>query len=495
MPPPDEKKRIDYVSKARAHAQAARDQLAAADAFGPVHACLHARLAIEALAYDLLQNYLSEVSHEAVEKWTPGFVLKEILYVDEDACSTSHVRFSYKDKDGVSREIDFGESLKMSPAWANRMHNALGNFLHQPTVRQMLQVSDTTRSETGRRKAKEALDEIERVLASSVWSFRAHQLLQINCKCGSVIARDKSFLEAKKILECSNCGRFYTYWLEEESKRYGFRSAQVSWTCKDCGAANVKDADEAKPGNVVECSRCAAKFELANKIFLVRTEKPKSEAIIATIEDVQAFAESCVSLRSQWTHFRMLFEGADLKRELLQTTAPTFFDDLNGLLIEHVVLHICRLTDEAQTMGRKNLTAKFLVEYSDWSNAPDTFAKAKAIDESIHNFRDRIVPARNKFIAHHDLSAVRLDQPLGAALHAEWKQFWLDLEEFLDLLLQHHGGPNARSHLNGIAGLSDADSLVTALRNAKFFEAVMSDQDMAARALDIADASRFAGDL
>ena len=394
MPPPDEAKRIDYVSKARAHAQAARAQLAAADPFGPAHACLHARLAIEALAYDLLQDYLSEVSRDAMERWRPMVVLKEILYVDEDACSTTHVVFSYNDADGVPREIDFGESRKMSPAWANKMHNALGSFLHQPTVRQMLRVSDADLSEVGRRKAEEALDEIERVLASSVWSFRAHQLLQINCKCGSVIARDKSFLEAKKILECSNCGRFYTYWLEEDAKRYGFRPAHVSWTCKDCGAANVKDADEAKPGTVVECSRCAAKFELANKILLVRTEKATSEEVIATRKDVQAFVESCVSVRSQWMHFRTLFEGADLKRELLQTTAPTFFADLRGLLIEHMVLHICRLTDGAQTMGRKNLTTKFLVEYSDWSNAPDTFAKAKAINDSIHNFRDRIVSAR-----------------------------------------------------------------------------------------------------
>ena len=69
------------------------------------------------------------------------------------------------------------------------------------------------------------------------------------------------------------------------------------------------------------------------------------------------------------------------------------------------------------------------------------------------------------------------------------------MEGFLDLLLQHHAGPNSHSYLNEIAGLSDADSLVTALRRAKFFEAVVSDQDMATRALDVADASRFAGDL
>ena len=44
--------------------------------------------------------------------------------------------------------------------------------------------------------------------------------------------------------------------------------------------------------------------------------------IIATKEDVESFADSCVLLRSQWAHFMTLFEGSDLKRELLYTTAP-----------------------------------------------------------------------------------------------------------------------------------------------------------------------------
>jgi len=135
--------------------------------------------------------------------------------------------------------------------------------------------------------------------------------------------------------------------------------------------------------------------------------------IIATKEDVESFADSCVLLRSQWVHFMTLFEGSDLKRELLYTTAPTFFADLNRLFVEHLVLHICRLTDEAQTMGRKNLTVKFLIEHSDWSSAPDTLAKLKPISDSIHRFRKRVLPARKWFIAHLDLSAVRLDQPLA----------------------------------------------------------------------------------
>jgi hypothetical protein len=105
--------------------------------------------------------------------------------------------------------------------------------------------------------------------------------------------------------------------------------------------------------------------------------------IVATKEDVQAFTDSCVLLRSQWMHFQTLFEGSDLKRELLQTTASTFFNDLHRLFVEHFVQHICRLTDNTQTMGRKNLTIKFLIEHSDFSNVPETLDKLRRISASI----------------------------------------------------------------------------------------------------------------
>jgi len=190
-----------------------------------------------------------------------------------------------------------------------------------------------------------------------------------------------------------------------------------------------------------------------------------------------------------------LFEGSDLKRELLYTTAPTFFADLNRLFVEHLVLHICRLTDEAQTMGRKNLTVKFLIEHSDWSSAPDTLAKLKPISDSIHRFRKRVLPARKWFIAHLDLSAVRLDQPLGAASNDDWKQFWLDLQDFVQLMFRHHVDPNSLFHLNGIGGMSDADRLLTALRNAKLFDAVLNDQEIATQAVRAADTSKFATEL
>ena len=90
---------------------------------------------------------------------------------------------------------------------------------------------------------------------------------------------------------------------------------------------------------------------------------------------------------------------------------------------------------------------------------------------------------------------MRLDQPLGAASVAERNQFWLDLQDFLELMFRHHVDPDSHYYLNGVGRMSDADSLLTALRDAKLFRAVIADREIATRALRAADASKFAGDL
>lgn len=219
----------------------------------------------------------------------------------------------------------------------------------------------------------------------------------------------------------------------------------------------------------------------------------KTISIIATKEDADTFCGSCVSLRALWQYYRTLFEGSDLKRELLQTTAPVFFGDLNAMFIEQLVQRVCRLTDNAQTMGRKNLTIKFLIDHTDFSAALATLDELRTLSDAIHRFRDRIVEARNRLISHLDVEAVRLVQPLGAASDAEWFQFWLDLQDFLDVLLQHHGMKHF--YLNAIGNMSDANSLLTALRDAQLFHAVLEDHAITTAAMRAADTSRFAGDL
>lgn len=70
-------------------------------------------------------------------------------------------------------------------------------------------------------------------------------------------------------------------------------------------------------------------------------------------KDVTKFTDYCVILRAFWTHYQTIFQGSELKRELLRNAAPTFFRDLNSVLIDHLILQICKLTDPASTRKGK----------------------------------------------------------------------------------------------------------------------------------------------
>jgi transcription elongation factor Elf1 len=261
MPSPEEKQRIDYRSKAHAHVRAAREMLKSDDAFASTYACLRARFAIEALAYDQLQDYLSEVSPKAKKEWTPKAVLKELLYADPDACSPVNPTISWRpDPAAPPQVIHLGESYPLSLGWAHRMHNALGNFLHQPTIRQMeTGEPESDRQHGSRKKAEEALQGLDRVLGSL--GFRVHRPVKARCECGSLIVRDLDFLNAGKAVMCSNCDRLYNYRFDERRDGFEFWPRQALFTCPDCKTVNSMDAYEFKPGKVLECSGCGVKFE------------------------------------------------------------------------------------------------------------------------------------------------------------------------------------------------------------------------------------------
>lgn len=207
--------------------------------------------------------------------------------------------------------------------------------------------------------------------------------------------------------------------------------------------------------------------------------------------DVTAFCDFCVSLRSFWRHYQIVFEGTDLQRELLQGIAHTFFCDLNHLLIDHLVLRICQITDPETSMGRKNLTIKFILNNSDFSTTPGELDKLRRLSESMHNFRAKIVPARNRLIGHLDRDSVLIGQPLGDADTSEWNQFWLDLQDFLQIVHKRYVDPQGHFYLNSIGQLSDADSLVKALKESTYFHASLADRTFATRCAEIAFTSKY----
>jgi len=108
------------------------------------------------------------------------------------------------------------------------------------------------------------------------------------------------------------------------------------------------------------------------------------------------------------------------------------------MLIEHLILQICKITDPEGSFGRKNLTITFLVNNSDFSTAPAELERLRGLSDSMHAFRAKIAPARNRLIGHLDRHSVLDGKALGGADKDEWLQFWLDLQAFLHIMDKHY---------------------------------------------------------
>jgi hypothetical protein len=207
--------------------------------------------------------------------------------------------------------------------------------------------------------------------------------------------------------------------------------------------------------------------------------------------EVNAVTHYGVYLRSVWCHYQILYEESDLRRRMLHRIAPIFFRDLNLILIEHLVLQICKLTDPEGSGTRKNLTIDYLVNNGNFSAAPADQDRAIILRDRIHLFRTAILPARNKLISHLDLSTVMAGSPLGAADEQAWSQFWDDLDELVDLLNRHFADPPGPFRVKNVAMISDADSAVKALREGTFFQAGLGAHALTLALVDVADGAEF----
>jgi AbiU2 len=210
-----------------------------------------------------------------------------------------------------------------------------------------------------------------------------------------------------------------------------------------------------------------------------------------TRKDVLAFENHCVRLCGSWVHYQTLFNGSDLKRELLKTTAETFFGDLNLKLIEHLILQVCKLTDPESTAGKRNLTVEFLMRNADFSASRRKLSKLKKIAARMDAFRKRILPARNKRISHFDLDTAHARKSLGGASIEAWQRFWRDLEAFVAIMHETYVDPRHPFLLTQVGRSSDADQLVKAMKESTYFRTLLNDDALAGKVANVAFQSKY----
>ena len=147
--------------------------------------------------------------------------------------------------------------------------------------------------------------------------------------------------------------------------------------------------------------------------------------------------------------------------------APYFFNDFGRIITRTLVLHICRLTDPAKSLGQPNLTTNYILEELPW---PDPVKGQLAeFNDLLMAFRKLLNPARNKRIAHIDLHSQinRLDA-MGRFDQGEDAKFFLNLQSFFDVAHRCIHGDTAPPI--AVAMSTDTYKVIRAIGEAMLYE-------------------------
>ncbi len=103
------------------------------------YAALELRMAIEALVYDRLQIYKDEIAPGDYEPWQPRKVMEMMLDIDPWADQDRTILVGLEDVPGVAaKDMSYvGKENVLSLATIKKNYDALGSYLHLPTVKQL----------------------------------------------------------------------------------------------------------------------------------------------------------------------------------------------------------------------------------------------------------------------------------------------------------------------------------------------------------------------
>jgi len=155
-------------------------------------------------------------------------------------------------------------------------------------------------------------------------------------------------------------------------------------------------------------------------------------------------------LHDKWSMFRELFSKSPERLDLLNTVASNFFYSLHKLLFEDAMLHLCRLTDPAETrirVGKKITVRKNLTVMGLADAISDPVLKARVGTDAKHAKKDCEFARelRNQQLAHTDLETFRNGGSGLRVLSKHVEDAIKSIRAPLNSIEEHYGRPPSLS--------------------------------------------------
>ena len=270
-----------FKARARECLDRARHELASGDLDRTRYAALELRMAIEHLVYDRAHAWRKEVPIETLRTWQPRKLLLMLIEVDPKIDMNITVKVAPRE-DGQPIDdgdwLSLGQQTVLSLTTIKKHYDALGSYLHAPTILQL---------EDGKSPAVEKLvkrcsalaDSITKTLDSPISNIRIGQFTTLpECpRCNEPVRkRIPMNLEGSFRGDCINCGVIFE--IEAEANdTYTWNPLQHLLTCSSnsCDDKFYAYQDELKIGSGWNCDTCGERSILMLSIF--PEKRPQAE--------------------------------------------------------------------------------------------------------------------------------------------------------------------------------------------------------------------------
>ena len=253
----------DYRQLARLHLEEARANLDTDDPIRLRSAALAFRMVIEALTYERVGLYKDDMppTHDT---WQPRKLMEVLLQIDPYADQSSALWIEPSHGERSEKMTFLGTEQVLGLETIKKHYNALGAYLHVPTIKQLAEGKDHDLNRL-RERCHNILEDLEKIVASRVWNVQLRTTTSIACiECGNVIRRQFARGQDKRFVECFNCDATYTL-SADNSDQVVWKPQKIKVNCSVEGCAHEFGVWEkgVKRGTELACPKCKQNYRIA----------------------------------------------------------------------------------------------------------------------------------------------------------------------------------------------------------------------------------------
>lgn len=262
---------VNFRQRAREALARAKDEMASGSDARLHYAALESRMAIECVTYERARSYAEELPPTEYEAWQPGKLMKELLEIDPDADASGTLSFGIEDVPGEqAKEMKtLGAEKVFKLAAIKKSYDALGSYLHQPTLKQMSKGGHDLRK--ARLKFACIADQLDEVLASPIFNINFGNFISFQCMnddCARQIRKRVPRGTESVVAECFDCTAQHEITVNGDGQRVA-RPLVEDVKCANpaCEHALKLFKHELRPGAYWTCTGCGTRSEIGLAVF------------------------------------------------------------------------------------------------------------------------------------------------------------------------------------------------------------------------------------